>query len=270
MGYRIRTTLLLGLLTAILLAIGFYFGGTYGAVLALVLAFAINFASYWYSDKIVLKIYRAKPLDNKKINSMVEELAKKAGIPKPETYMLLTDVPNAFATGRNPKHSAVAVTHGLLKHLNDREIKGVLAHEISHIKNRDTLIQTLAATIGGAISWLAYLFYFGDSRNQSAVSLILLFILAPLAAALVRMAISRNREYLADKTGAILSEPEGLASALGKISQFSKHHTIRGNNATAHMFIVNPFTKGSLINLFSTHPSTESRIERLRAMRCPM
>lgn len=267
MGYKIRTTMLLGLLTAILLAIGFYFGGIAGMTIGLILAFVINFVSYWYSDKIVLSMYRAKKSDNKSLNEMVEKLAKKAEIPKPKTYIIDTDAPNAFATGRNPKHAAVAVTKGLLEHLNDKEIEGVLAHEISHIKNKDTLIQTIAATIAGAISWLAYLFYFGDERNRSGLSFILLFILAPLAAALVRMAISRNREYLADRTGAMLSDPLGLASALRKISDAAKHIRLRGNNATSHMFIVNPFTSGSLINLFSTHPPVELRIKRLQEMK---
>jgi heat shock protein HtpX len=267
MGARIRSVILLGLLTAIFLAVGFYLGGTLGVTFGLILAFATNIVSYWYSDKIVLWIYRAKKLDNNKINKMIEELAKKAGIPRPKTYIVNTDAPNAFATGRNPKHSAVAVTTGLINNLNDDEVEAVLAHEVSHIKNRDTLVSTIAATIAGALTWLAYIFYYGDERNRNALSFVLLFMLAPLAASLIRLAISRNREYLADHSGALLSDPLKLASALEKISSSVKHTKLRGNAATAHMFIVNPFSGISLIELFSTHPPTEKRVAALRAMK---
>ncbi|MEM7819214.1 MAG: zinc metalloprotease HtpX [Candidatus Aenigmatarchaeota archaeon] len=267
MSYGLRTVLLLGLLTAIFLVIGFIFGGILGMTIGLILAFIVNFVSYWYSDKFVLALYRAKELENKKIDSMIEKLAKKAGIPKPKTYIVDMEVPNAFATGRNPKHAAVAVTSGLLDHLNENEIEGVLAHEIAHIKNRDTLIQTLAATIAGAISWIAYIFYYGDERNRNAITFILLFILAPIAAMLIKLAISRNREYVADKTGAMLSDPLGLANALEKISLYVISKPIHGNAATSHLFIVNPFTAGSLINLFSTHPPIEERIRRLKEMK---
>lgn len=266
MGSFIKTTLLLGLLTAIFLAVGFYFGGIFGLTVGLILAFALNFVSYWYSDKIVLWVYRAKPLQNNKINNMVAKIATKAGIPKPKTYIVAMDVPNAFATGRNPKHSAVAVTKGLMDALNDGEIEAVLAHEIGHVKNRDTLVSTVAAVIAGAISWLAYAFYFGQQENRNALSFVLLFILAPLAASLVRLAITRTREFGADHTGALLSDPLKLASALEKISDAAKHSSIRGNAATSHLFIVNPFSGRSLIGLFSTHPPVAERTRRLREM----
>jgi len=266
MGARIRSTLLLGLLTAIFLAVGYLFGGMFGATIGLVIALATNFISYWYSDKIVLRMYRAKKMDDKKINGIVEKLAKKMGLPKPKTYFIETDVPNAFATGRSPKRSAVAVTKGLMDKLNDEEIEGVLAHEMAHIKNRDTLVSTIAATLAGALTWLAYLFYFGDERNRNALSFIFLFIFAPLAASLIRLAISRNREYLADHTGAMNSNPLKLASALEKISDSVRHKPMKGNTSTAHLFIVNPFSSMSLIELFSTHPPTEKRTAALRAM----
>ncbi len=267
MGARIRSVLLLGLLTALFLAVGFYLGGAIGATLGLVLAFTMNFVSYWYSDKIVLWIYRAKKLDDKKINAMIEKLAKKAGLPKPATYIVNTDVPNAFATGRNPKHSAIAVTKGLIDKLENDEIEAVLAHEISHIKNRDTLVSTIAATLAGALTWLAYIMYYGDERNRNALSFVLMFVLAPLAASLIRLAITRNREYMADRSGALLSDPLKLASALEKISSSVKGTRARGNAATAHLFIVNPFSSMSMMELFSTHPPTEKRVAILRAMK---
>ncbi len=266
MGAQIRSALLLGLLTAIFLAVGYIFGGIFGASIGLVVAFATNFVSYWYSDKIVLWMYRAKKLDNKKMDAMIEKLAKKSGIPKPKTYLVDTDVPNAFATGRSPKHSAIAVTRGLTEILDEGEVEGVLAHEMSHIKNRDTLVGTVAATLAGALTWLAYLFYFGDERNRNALSFIFLFVLAPLAASLVRLAISRNREYLADHTGALISNPLKLASALEKISGSVKSKPMKGNASTAHMFIVNPFSGSSFIEMFSTHPPTEKRVAALKAM----
>jgi len=262
----LRSTLLLGILTAIFLLIGFFFGGIIGVTIGFIIAMATNFISYFFSDKIVLRMYNAKEMKNEKINAIVEKLAKKSGIPKPKTYIIQTDIPNAFATGRNKNHAAVAVTRGLLDKLNNDEIEGVLAHEISHIKHKDTLISTMAATIAGAITWIGYIFWFGDERNRNALSYILLFVLAPLAAMLIRLAISRGREYYADRGAGEITNPLSLASALGKISEFSKNIKIKGNPSTAHLFIVNPFTAGSIINLFSTHPSTESRIERLKEM----
>lgn len=260
-----KTAMLLGLMAAIFLAVGFFFAGPVGATVGLVIALALNFFSYWYSDKIVLKIYRAKRSDNKKLNEIVSRLAKKAGIPKPKTYVIQTDILNAFATGRSPKHSAVAVTTGLMSRLSSEEIEGVLAHEVAHIKNRDTLTSTVAATIAGALTWLAYIFYFG-SDNRNALSFVLLFVLAPLAASLIRLSISRTREYAADRYGASISDPKWLASALEKIEDSVKGVKIRGNAATSHMFIVNPFRGQSLVEIFSTHPPTEKRVAALRAM----
>lgn len=260
-----KTAVLLGLLTAIFLAVGFFFAGLAGATIGLIIAVVLNFFSYWYSGKIVLKIYRAKKSDNQKLNETISRLAKKAGIPKPKAYIIPTDLLNAFATGRSPKHAAVAVTTGLINRLSDSETEGVLAHEIAHIKNRDTLTGTVAATIAGALTWLAYIFYFG-SDNRNAISFLLLFILAPLSASIIRMAISRSREYAADRYGAEISHPECLASALERIEESVKSVRIRGNAATSHMFIVNPFRGDSFINLFSTHPPTEKRVAALRSM----
>ena len=264
----IKTFGLLAMLTGIFLGIGYLLGGMEGALVALMLAFFVNFISYWYSDKIVLGMYGAKEItaaENAMIHQIVNELCDEAKIPKPKIYMIRTNVPNAFATGRSPKHAAVAVTFGLLNMLEPREIKGVLAHEISHIKNRDTLIQTLAATIGGAITWLSYAFLF--DRDRSALGL-LMVIFAPLAAAMVRMAISRGREFIADETGAKLAkDPLGLASALEKISKAVEHTPLRINPSTSHLFIVNPLSSEGLARLFSTHPPVEERIKRLKKMK---
>jgi heat shock protein HtpX len=264
--YLLRLFVLLGFLTALFLGIGYYFAGTYGMIIGVSIALLTNFIAYWYSDSFVLKLYKARPAgeDYPELDSCLEKIAGKAGIPKPRLYLVNTDVPNAFATGRSPSRSAVAVTKGLM-HLSIEEIEGVLAHEIAHIKHRDTLVATLAATISGALTWFAYLFLFGDARNRNIFSLLLLFVLAPLAAALIRMAISRNNEFSADKTGASLSDPLHLASALEKIAAVAKQHPIRGNESTAHMFIVNPFS-GSFMKLFSTHPPVEERVARLRRM----
>ena len=215
--YGIRTVMLLGLLSAILLGIGLFFAGVFGITVGLFIAVIMNVAMYFYSDKIVLNIYKAKPLENKKINEIIEKLSKKANIAKPKTYLIKMNTPNAFATGRNPAHAVVAVTQGLLDELNEHEIEGVLAHEISHIKHRDTLVNTIAATIGTTISWVGYLFWFG-SDNRNIISYLLLVILAPIASMLVRFGISRSREYFADYEGAQLSNPIYLANALHKIS----------------------------------------------------
>lgn len=262
----LRVLLLLSILTAIFLAIGFFFAGIMGATIGLIIAFLTNFFAYWFSDKFVLRMYGAKKFSDRKIAGIVEKLAKKAAIPIPGLYVVKMDVPNAFATGRSPKHSAVAVTKGLVDNLDDDEIEGVLAHEINHIKHRDTLISTMAATISGALTWLGYMFWFsGDSERRNAISYILLFVMAPLAALLIRLAISRSREYFADRGGAEISSPKGLADALEKISQSAKERPVSGNHATSHMFIVNPFS-GSFTSLFSTHPPVEERVRRLRAM----
>ncbi len=263
-----KTFGLLAVLTGLFLGIGYLLGGMGGALIALIMAFFINFLSYWFSDKIVLRMYGAKEItaaDNSMLHQVVSELSEEAGIPRPNIYMVRTNVPNAFATGRNPEHSAVAVTFGLLKNLEQKEIKGVLAHEISHIKNRDTLIQTMAATIGGAITWLSYAFLFDRDRNALGL---LMVIFAPLAAGMVRMAISRNREYLADESGArFAKDPLGLASALEKISNISRKNPLKINPSTSHLFIVNPLSARGVARLFSTHPSVEERVKRLRSMK---
>lgn len=266
----LRTAALLGLLTAILLAIGFLFAGIEGMTIALVLALLINFFTYWFSDKIVLAMYRAKPTDDRKLNSLVSKVAKEAGIPKPKVYIVPTDSPNAFATGRSPSHSSIAVTQGLLDRLDDDEIEGVLSHELSHVKNRDTLVSTLAATIAGSITYLAQIGLLGLSsrdREGSNILLLPLVILAPLAAMLVQLAISRGREFLADYTGAMISKkPLALASALEKISSYVDRNPMKGSSATSHLWIVNPFKGSSFANLFMTHPSTDERIRRLKEM----
>ncbi len=266
----LRLVVLLGVMTALFLAIGYFFAGTGGMLIGLVIAFATNFLSYWYSDKFVLMLYNAKRIsgsDYPELHSSVARICKKAGLTVPPLYMIDTPLPNAFATGRNPKNAAVAVTKGLLNRLGKSEIEAVLAHEIGHVKNRDILVSTMAATLAGALTWVSHMFLFGgDERNRNAFSYVLIFILAPLAAALIQLAITRSREFGADKTGAVLSDPLDLASTLEKISGYAKHSSLRGNEATAHLFIVNPFTAGGIAGLFSTHPPTESRIERLRIM----
>ena len=268
----IRTAALLGLLTGILLVIGFFWAGIQGMTIFFVFALALNFFSYWYSDRIVLAIYRAKPIsknEKPKLHEMVEKIADEMDIPKPKLYLVNLPILNAFATGRSPKNAAVAVTTGLLKNLNSDEIEGVLSHELSHVKNRDTLTSTIAATIAGAIAYIGQMAWwgsFGGERRQGGNAVLLpLIILAPLAATLIQLAISRTREYAADKTGAITSKkPLALASALEKISKVASHYPLRGNAATSHLFIVNPFGGDALVNLFSTHPSVDSRIQRLK------
>jgi heat shock protein HtpX len=271
----LRTALLLGLLTGLLLAIGWFWQGASGMTIFLGIAFVINFASYWFSDKIVLAMYRAKPVqksDAPKLHGLVEKLAREMEIPKPRLYMVNTPVLNAFATGRSPKHAAVAVTTGLMKHLNNDEIEGVISHELSHVKNRDTLISTIAATVAGTIAYIAQiawwsLFLGGERRQGGGLIFLPLIFLAPIAATLIQLAISRTREYAADKTGAIVSKkPLSLASALNKISNVAQQHPLRGNSATAHLFIVNPFKGDSLMRMFSTHPPVEKRVQRLREL----
>lgn len=267
----IGTITLLGTLTAILLAVGWLVGGVIGMTLALVFAAILNFVSYWYSDKIVLKMYKAKPSDNVWLNKTVKKLAQNAKIPTPRVYTIPSRVPNAFATGRDRRNAVVAVTDGL-KELEAEEMEGVLAHEIGHIKNNDMLTSAVAATIAGAISYIAYMGYWstfgGNSRGEgSMIGMILMVVFAPIAALMVRMAISRNREYKADKTSALLTKnPAGLASALSKIETIAKSNPLRGSNATSHMWIANPFKRDSFGNLFASHPPMEKRIERLMEM----
>ncbi len=280
MGNWAKTTLLLGLMTALIVFIGGLFGGKQGMIIAFVLAMGMNFFSYWYSDKIVLRMYRAtevNPQDFPTLFHAVNGLAQRAGIPMPRVYIIPEEAPNAFATGRDPEHAVIAVTEGLLRTMNNEEATGVLAHEMSHIKNRDILIGSIAATMAGAIMILATMarwsaFFGGGSRDDEGgggalgmIGLIAMSILAPVAAMLIQMAISRSREYLADATGAqIAGSPDGLASALGKLGAYARQIPMNAQPSTAHMFIVNPLSGGKMANLFSTHPPLEDRIARLR------
>jgi heat shock protein HtpX len=283
METRVRTTLLLALLTVLILWIGRMIGGQSGMIIALVLAAVMNIGSYWFSDKIVLSMYRAEPIDESQapeLYSMVRELATEADMPMPRVYLIPEDTPNAFATGRNPQHAVVAVTEGLYRLLTPSEIRGVIAHEMGHIKNRDILVSSIAATLAGAIMVLANMarwgaifggFRGGDDEDSGGgiVGMIALSILAPLAAMLIQMAISRSREYLADETGARLAHnPEPLARALEKLAMASQQIPMQDPKpSTAHLFIVNPLTGSSIMKLFSTHPPIEERISRLRSMR---
>jgi heat shock protein HtpX len=279
MENKIKTFLLLAGLTVFLVLMGKLIGGRSGMYIAFILALGMNFFSYWFSDKIVLKMYGAQevtPGEAPELHHMVEDLCREAGLPKPRVYIIPDDSPNAFATGRNPEHAAVAATQGIMRILTPEELKGVLAHEIGHVRNRDILISTIAATMAGAIMILAdmarFAAIFGGSRDNEEgggiIGVIVMSIVAPLAAMLIQMAISRSREYLADETGARLAHnPQSLASALGKLTRGVEQRPMNASPSTAHMFIVNPLTGGSLLNLFSTHPPIEERIARLRAMR---
>jgi len=273
----LRTGLLMAILTGLLMGIGYIFGGPNWAFMMFLFSLAFNFITYWYSDKIVLGWYNARLVDEyeaPELYAIVRNLAERAGLPMPRIAIIPTETPNAFATGRNPKHAVVAVTTGLLKLLNRDELEGVLGHELTHVKNRDMLIGTFAAAMAGAIiqlaywaRWIAIFGGFGDDRDGDNVLVaILIAILAPIAAMLIQAAVSRSREFLADEGGARLSgKPQALASALMKIEQAVRYRPMReGNPATAHMFIINPFRGMSIANLFSTHPPTEVRIERLR------
>ena len=282
----LKTGFLLSLLTVLLVFIGHLIGGAQGATTAFVFAMAVNLLSYWFSDKLVLAMYRAKPLGESEAPQayrVVREIATRDRIPMPKLYWIPIDTPNAFATGRSPQHAAVAMTRGLLELMNEEELKGVLAHELSHVKNRDTLVMTIAAALAGAVMMVARMaewslwFSGGRSRNEEnrgaaalqLVVVLLIAILAPLAAMLIQLAISRTREYGADETGARLAgTPQGLASALEKLDQASKRlPMLNANPATAHLFIVNPLSMGAIAKLFSTHPPIEERIRRLRSMR---
>ena len=279
-----RTTILLAALTALVVWIGQMFGGTHGAVIALVIAGAMNFFSYWFSDKIVLRMYGAQeiaPNQDPELYGIVQNLAARAGLPMPRVYIIPEETPNAFATGRNPEHAAVAVTQGIRRILDKRELAGVLGHELTHVKNRDILISSIAATLAGAISYLAQMaqwaaIFGGGSRDReeggsNIFSLLFMMIVAPLAAMLIQMAVSRSREYMADAGGAKISgDPLALASALRKLHMGAQNIPMQVSDATAsstaHMFIVNPLSGGGLANLFSTHPAMEERIARLEAM----
>jgi len=279
MGNQIRTTILLAVMTVCFIWIGQLLGGRQGMVIALLFAGAMNFFSYWYSDKIVLRMYNAReatPQQAPQVYAAVQRLTQRAGLPMPKVYIIPQAAPNAFATGRNPEHAAVAVTEGILKLMDPREIEGVLAHELAHVKNRDILIGSMAATLAGAVMLLANLArwsaIFGGGRSDDEegggmgfIGLIAMSIIAPLAAMLIQMAISRSREYLADATGAGVSgNPEGLARALEKLGAYAKRVPLDANPSTAHMFIVNPLSGKSMAGLFSTHPPVEERIRRLR------
>ncbi len=273
----LRTGLLMAAMTALFLGVGALIGGPTGMVIALGIAVATNLFAYWNADKLVLRMYGATEVDERtapQFVGIVRQLAANAGLPMPRVYLMQSDQPNAFATGRNPKNAAVAATTGLLQRLSPEEIAGVMAHELAHIKNRDTLTMTITATLAGAVSMLANfgLFFGGSDRNNpmGAIGVILMVILAPLAAMLVQMAISRSREYEADRVGAeIAGRPDWLASALEKIANGAAridNGAAERNPATAHMFIINPLHAHAVDSLFSTHPRTENRIERLLAM----
>ncbi len=277
---QLKTVILLGSLTALLLFIGQLLGGASGLTFAFVIVILMNFGSYFFSDKIVLRMYRAKEIkehDNPRLYNMVKEISKTAEIPMPKVYIIPSAQSNAFATGRDPKHAAVACTHGILNLLSDDELKGVIAHEISHVKNRDILISTVAATIAGVISyvammarWAAIFGGFGgrDNDGGNVFEFLLLAILAPITAMIIQLAISRSREYLADESGAnLLKDSSGLSNALKKLETDTKRNPMRlGNQSTAHMFISNPFKGRALMALFSTHPSTQKRLAKLEAL----
>ena len=277
-----KTGLLLAVLTAMLVLIGGAIGGQQGMVIAFVIALAMNFLSYWFSDKMVLAVYGAQPIDEAaapRLYAIVRRLATRAGIPMPRVYLIPSETPNAFATGRNPQHAVVAVTEGIMRILDEEELEGVLAHELSHVKNRDVLISTIAATLAGAITYLAHMaqwaaMFGGRSRDDeeggsNPIAMILLAILAPIAALLVQMAVSRSREFQADATGAqVAGRSWGLAKALEKLQMANQAMPMAdATPATAHLFIVNPLSGQTLMRLFSTHPPLEERIARLRAMR---
>ena len=278
----LRTTLLLTALTILLLLIGKALAGNAGMIIAFVVAVVMNFGSYWYSDKLVLRAYRAReasPEQFPQLNNIVKRLAQKAGLPTPKVYIVDNEAPNAFATGRNPEHAAVAATTGILRILNEQELEGVLAHELSHVYHRDTLTSAIAATLAGAISMIAniaqftMLFGLGREDGEEGPGLLgslLMMVLAPIAATLIQLAVSRSREYAADEKGAKLcGKPRALASALQKLQRASQEATMtqaQEHPNTAHLFIVNPLSASNLKNLFSTHPSTEDRVRRLEAM----
>ncbi len=270
----LKTALLMTVLTGALVLLGGYFGGNGGAIVALVLAGAMNFGSYFFSDKIVLKMYKARVVGREEAPDLydaVENLARKAGLPMPRVAIIPSEQPNAFATGRNPKNAVVAATQGILRILDRDELEGVMAHELAHVKNRDILISSIAATLAGAIMVLSRfgLFFGGGGRNRGGGAMALvMMILAPLAAMIIQAAISRSREYAADAGGAEISgKPRALASALRKLERGAKQMPMEGNPATAHMFIVHPFSAGGLTKLFSSHPPTDERVDRLSQMR---
>jgi heat shock protein HtpX len=273
-----KTAILMAAITALFMAIGSLLGGQQGMMIALVVALGMNFFSYWFSDKLVLKMYNAQQVDETsapQFYRMVQELAQRAQLPMPKVYLINEDAPNAFATGRNPEHAAVAATTGILRVLSAAELRGVMAHELSHVRHRDILISTISATMAGAISMLAnFAMFFGgrdsEGRSTNPVVGLLVMLLAPIAASLIQMAISRAREFEADRGGAEISgDPHALASALQKIHRYAQGIPLQATERhpeTAQMMIMNPLSGGGLRGLFSTHPSTEERVERLLAM----
>jgi heat shock protein HtpX len=277
----LKTTVLMGALTLILVAAGGALGGRGGMTFALLIAFGLNFFSYWFSDRVVLKMYRAREVteaESPELFGLVRRLSSRAGLPMPRVYIINQAQPNAFATGRNPRNGAVAVTTGIMGILDREELEGVLAHELAHIKNRDILVGSIAATIAGAISYLATMAQWamifggrvGDDDDGSPLVAIVMMIVAPIAALLVQMAISRSREYGADRDGAaIAGNPLYLAGALEKLHMASRRIPMQANPATSHMFIVNPLRGGGFARLFSTHPPIEDRIARLEGMSSP-
>ncbi len=276
---QIKTVLLLGLLSGLMLVVGTLIGGNFGLTIALALALLMNFGAYFFSDKIVLAMYGAKEASKKEysyLHDIVEEVAEKAGIPKPKVYIVPNQTPNAFATGRNPEHAVVACTEGILQLLTKDELKGVIAHEIAHVKNRDILVTTIAATIATVISYLAQMAQFAvifgsrdDREGQNPLGLLILAILTPIIATIIQLAISRSREYLADETGArTIKDGKSLANALKKLELGVKHNPLtHGNPTTSSLFIVNPFSARGLQGLFSTHPSTDERVNRLNKLK---
>ena len=271
MANGVKTVLLLGALSGILLVIGELAGGSQGLVIAFAFAIVMNVGSYWFSDKIVLRMYRAKQVGFlHPLHQMVGRLSQRAGLPMPKVYIIPDPSPNAFATGRNPSHAAVAATEGIMRVLSEPELEGVMAHELAHVKNRDILISSVAATIAAAIMFAArFAMFFGGGRDErgggaNPIALLAMLILAPIAALMVQMAISRSREFAADATGAqIAGTPYGLAHALKKIEAVAKGIPMDANPATEHMFIIKPFSGGGLMSLFSSHPPTEARIRAL-------
>ena len=276
----VKTVLLLGILSGVLLAGGEMIGGRHGLAIALVIAVGLNFFSYFFSDKMALAMYSAQPVTPQenpdvyaRVFPLVQSLAQRMGLPMPKLWLIQDPSPNAFATGRNPEHASVAFTAGVLQLMDNQELEGVVAHELGHVKNRDILTSSVAATLAAAITFLARMaFWFGGSRDdedRSPWAGLLMLILAPIAALLIQMAISRTREYAADETSAhVTHNPDELISALGKLESYSKRIPMQDvNPATAHLFIIKPFSGQSMLRLFSTHPSTEDRIARLEAMR---
>jgi heat shock protein HtpX len=270
----LRTTILLASLTGLLVVIGALIGGPDTALMFLILAAILNMGAYWFSDKIALAMARAKAVSREeapRLYEIVEELTTRAGLPMPRLYIIPQDQPNAFATGRNPKHAAVAVTRGILQLLSEDELRGVLAHELAHVRNRDILISSVAATIAGAITYLGYmLLWFGgdDDSPLGLIGALAMVLLAPIAASIIQLAISRQREYSADATGAqICGNPESLASALLRLEEGAKAIPMEVNQASEPLYIVKPFSGGGFAKLFSTHPPIEDRVRRLRQMR---